>query len=555
MAGDVTRITFLGGLGEIGRNCAAVEVGGRVVVLDVGLMFPGPEMPGVDLVLPQLAWFRERAGDLDGVILTHGHEDHTGGLAFLLRELGDVRLPVYGSELTLEMASGRLEEAGVLNRAVMTPVGDGERRRVGPMECTFVPVTHSVPHGFAVAFHTPAGTVLHSGDFKLDPSPVDGRLTDLGSLAALAAEGVDLFLSDSTNADEPGRTPPEASVGEEMRRLFRQHKGKRVIAACFSSHLHRIQQIAEAALDAGRTLAFLGRSMGRNVDLGRRMGLLHLPADRVVDIEEAYRFEPGDLCIICTGSQGEPLSALALMAAHESRFVEVGPDDVVILSAHAIPGNEANVNRIINGFFRAGADVVHPGVAAVHVSGHACRDELLEVLDIVAPRALVPVHGEFRHLVSHARLGRESAVGDVAVCEDGDAAVLTPGGLTVEREVAPSGYLFVHGMVGDVGEGVLRDRRALAEEGVVVVFVTVDAHTGEIVTGPEIVTRGWVYAPEAEQILVEAEEAVRKSIAEAAAEGAIDYETLRRHARLALRDVIRERTRRRPIVIPVVLEV
>lgn len=555
MAEPSTRITFLGGLGDIGRNCAAVEVGGRVLALDVGLMFPGPEMPGVDLVLPQLSWFRERAGELDGVILTHGHEDHTGGLAFLLRELGDVRLPVFGSELTLQMATGRLEEAEVLDRAEMIPVADGERRRVGPVECTFVPVTHSVPHGFAVAFHTPAGTVLHSGDFKLDPTPVDGRLTDIGALEALGAEGVDLFLADSTNADEPGSTASERTVGEAMRAVFADHPRKRVIAACFSSHLHRIQQIAEAALAAGRTVAFLGRSMGRNVDLARRMKLLHLPADRVVDIEEAWRFEPGELCVICTGSQGEPLSALALMAAHESRFVEVGPDDVVVISAHAIPGNEANVNRVINAMFRAGAEVIHPGVAAVHVSGHACRDELRTIHEVVRPKAFVPVHGEVRHLVSHARLGREAGVGTIEVCEDGDALVLSAGRVAVEREAAPSGYLFVHGVVGDVGEGVLRDRRALAEEGVVVVFVTVDAHTGEIVTGPEIVTRGWVYAPEAEDVLTEAEEAVRKSIAEAAAEGATDYETLRRHARSALRDVIRDRTRRRPIVIPVVLEV
>ncbi|HLG01514.1 MAG TPA: ribonuclease J [Acidimicrobiia bacterium] len=555
MAEPTTRVTFLGGLGDIGRNCAAIEVDGRILLLDIGLMFPGPEMPGVDLVLPQLSWLRERADRIDGILLTHAHEDHTGGLAFLLRELGDRRIPVYSAELTLQMASGRLEEAGVMDRAEMIPVADGERRRIGPAEATFVPVTHSVPHGFAIAIDTPAGRILHSGDFKLDPTPVDGRLTDLGLLGALAEDGVDLFLSDSTNADEPGSTPSETTVGAEMDKLFAQYDGKRIIAACFSSHLHRIQQIAQAALDSGRTIAFLGRSMGRNVDLGRRIGLLHIPESRVVDIADAHKFDPGDLCVICTGSQGEPLSALALMAARESRFVQVGPDDVIILSAHAIPGNEANVNRIINGFFRLGAEVVHPGVAPVHVSGHACRDELLEVLDLVRPKALVPVHGEFRHLVSHARLGRQAGVGSIEVCEDGDSAVLTPDGLRVEKATAPSGYLFVHGVVGDVGEGVLRDRRVLSEEGVVVVFVTVDAHSGEIVTGPEIVTRGWVYAPEAEHILVEAEEAVRKSIAAAAAEGAIDPETLRRHARQALRDVIRERTRRRPIVIPVVLEV
>lgn len=550
------RVVFLGGLGEIGRNCASIEVDGRIVVLDAGLMFPDPDMPGVDLVLPQFAYLRERADAIDAIVLTHGHEDHTGGLSFLLKELGDrPRVPVYGSELTLELASGRLEEAGVLNRVDLRPVADGERRAVGTVEAEFIPVTHSVPHGFAVAFSTPAGTLLHSGDFKLDPSPVDGRLTDMAALSALGDDGVALFLSDSTNADEPGSTATESSVGVTMRKLFAEHGDRRVIAACFSSHLHRVQQIAEAALEAGRMLTFLGRSMGRNVNLARDMGLLDLPADRVVDIEHVDQFAPAEVCIICTGSQGEPLSALALMAAHENRWVEVGPDDLVVISAHAIPGNEANVSRVINGLFRAGAEVVYASIAPVHVSGHAARDELTTVLEAVHPRSMVPVHGEYRHLVSHARLAESTGVESVGICEDGDAVRLTPSGIQVERDVAPSGYLFVHGIVGDVGEGVLRDRRALAEEGVVVVFVTVDSRTGEIVTGPEIVTRGWVYAPEADAIIGEAEAAVRRSIAEAAAEGAVDYETLRRHARLALREVIRQRTRRKPVVIPVVLEV
>jgi len=549
------RVTFLGGLGEIGRNCAVLEVDDRLIVLDVGLMFPEPDMPGVDLVLPELRYLAERADRIDAVILTHGHEDHTGGLAYLLDALGDRVVPVYGSALTLELAAGRLDEADVLHRWRPIAVQDGERVRIGPVECQFVPVTHSVPHGFATVFFTEAGTILHSGDFKLDPTPVDGRVTDLGLLGEIAEAGVDLFLSDSTNADEAGSTPSESTVGVTMRKLFAEHGDRRIIAACFSSHLHRVQQIAEAALDAGRTIAFLGRSMGRNVDLARRLGLLDLPDDRVVDIADIGGLLPAEVCIICTGSQGEPMSALALMAAHENKWVELGPDDTVIVSAHAIPGNEANVSRAINAFFRAGAEVVHTALAPVHVSGHACRDELTTMLDLVRPRAFVPVHGEYRHLVSHARLATESGVPDVHVCEDGDAVVLTRDGVRVERGVAPSGYLFVDGTVGDVGPGVLRDRRALAEEGVVVVFVALDAHTGEIVSGPEIETRGWVYAPEAEELLGEATEVVRRSLQDAVEEGALDYETLRRHARLALRDLIRERTRRRPIVIPVVVEV
>lgn len=548
------RVVFLGGLGEIGRNCATVEVDGRVVVIDVGVMFPDPDMPGVDLVLPDLSYLVERADAIEGVVLTHGHEDHTGGLAFLLRELGDTRLPVYGSELTLGLAQGRLEEAGVLDRVRMEAVADGERRRIGPVEVEFVAVTHSVPHGHALALTSPAGTIVHTGDFKLDPSPVDGRTTDLDTLARLGDQGVALLLSDSTNADEPGWTPSESSVGEVMRRLFEEHADRRVIAACFASHLHRVQQIAEAALGAGRHLAFLGRSVERNVGIARGMGLIELPDEWIVDIEETHRFDPSEIAVICTGSQGEPLSALALMAARENRWVEVGPRDTVVIAAHPIPGNEANVYRTINGLVRAGAEVVHGAAAGVHVSGHARREELARMLEVVRPRAMVPVHGEYRHLVAHARLA-QAGVSEVAVCEDGDAVVVGRDGISVERAVASSGFVFVHGLVGDVGNAVLRDRRALADEGVVVVFVTVDAHRGEVVTGPEIVTRGWVYAPEAEELLEDAKAAVRAGLEEALAEGATDYETLRRHARSALRDIIDERTRRRPMVIPVVVEV
>jgi ribonuclease J len=549
------RIVFLGGLGEIGRNCACIEVEGRILLIDCGIMFPGAEMPGVDLVLPDFTYLRENADRLEGVVLTHGHEDHAGGLAFLLSEVAPV--PIYGSALSLGLARGRMEEAGVLDRTQLIPVEDGERRKIGPFECEFVPVTHSVPHGFATAVFTPQGTILHSGDFKLDYTPVDGRLTDIQLLGEIARDGVRLLLSDSTNAEEPGHTPSESTIGVVMRELFREHAGKRVIAACFASHLHRVQQIAEAAIDSGRSVAFLGRSMAQNVTLARSMGILTLPDDRIVDIEEAHRFEPGRICIISTGSQGEPMSALALMAANENHRVKLGPEDVVIISAHPIPGNEANVSRVIGGLHRAGAEVIHSGLAPVHVSGHASQEELRFLLNLVQPEYFVPVHGEYRHLIHHARLARSTGLAEdrVLICEDGDSLLLGDEGIDVERRFAPSGYLYVHGIVGDVGRGVLRDRRALANEGIVVVIVTIDARTGEIVTGPEIVTRGWVHAPEAEALLEEAKDAVRRSLAEAAAEGALDFETLKRHARTGLSRFINERTRRRPIVVPVVMEV
>jgi len=550
------RVVFLGGLGEIGRNCFGIEVEGRILLVDCGIMFPEVDMPGVDLVLPDFTWLRERADDVVGVVLTHAHEDHAGGLAYLLR---DVPCPIFGSPLSLGLARNRIEEAGMLDQTELVPVHDGERRTIGPIEVELVPVTHSVPHAFAAAYHTPAGTILHTGDFKLDLTPVDGRRTDLARLGEIAARpgGVRLLLSDSTNAERPGFTPSESTVGQAMRTLMREREGKRFVVASFASHLHRVQQVAEAALASGRRLAFVGRSMANNVTLAREMGLLRLPDDRVIDVEESPRYAPGEVCIICTGSQGEPLSALSLMAAHEHKFVKISEDDVVVISAHAIPGNETNVSRVIDALYRAGAEVVHGGNAAVHVSGHASQEELKFMLNLVEPEWFVPVHGEYRHMVHHAALARDCGVADdrILVCEDGDAVVLDAEAVEVDRRAVPAGYVYVDGIVGDIGQGVLRDRRQLAEEGVVVVIVTIDQRTGEIVTGPEIVTKGWVHAPEAEDLLGEATEAVRASVEAAAEEGATDFETIRRHARRSLGRFINERTRRRPAVIPVVMEV
>jgi ribonuclease J len=550
------RIVFLGGLGEIGRNCFCLEVDDRILVVDCGLMFPDADMPGVDLVLPDFTYLRDNAERVEAVLLTHAHEDHAGGLAFLLREM---EVPIYGSSLSLALARNRIEEAGVLNRTQLIEVVDGERRRIGPIDCQFVPVTHSVPHGFAVAFFTPAGTIIHTGDFKLDLTPVDGRRTDLALLGELARRdgGVRLLLSDSTNAERPGFTPSESTVGVTMRALFREHADKRFIVTSFASHLHRVEQVAQAAVAHGRKVAFVGRSMQQNVSMARERGFIDIPAHAVLDIEETSRYAPGEICIVCTGSQGEPMSALSLMAAHEHKHVKVSPDDFVVISAHAIPGNESNVSRVIDSLHRAGAEVVHDRTSPVHVSGHASQEELKFVLNLVSPEWFVPVHGEYRHLVHHARLAHEVGIAEdnVLICEDGDLVTISDDGVEVERRAVPHGYMYVDGIVGDISRGVLRDRRMLSEEGVVVVIVTIDSASGEIVTGPEIVTRGWVYAPEADDLLEDAKDVVRASLAAAAAEGATDFDTMRRHARKSLGRFIDERTRRRPQVIPVVMEV
>jgi ribonuclease J len=517
-------------------------------------MFPEPDMPGIDLVLPDLTYLRDQASSVEAVVLTHGHEDHIGGMAYLLR---DLEVPVYGSPLTLGLARHRIEEAGLEERAHFVEVVDGERRPVGPFEVEFIPVTHSVPHGFATAFHTPQGVVLHSGDFKIDLTPVDGRLTDLSRIGALATgPGIRLLMSDSTNAEEPGYTESETSVGATLQRLFETYAGRRVIVTCFASHIHRVQQVVDAALDHGRKIATLGRSMAKNVELARRLGVLELPSGALVEIEGVEDMDPGAVCVLSTGSQGEPLSALSLIAEGESKWLRLRPGDVVVISAHPIPGNEWAVGRVIDGLHRRGAEVVHTGVEPVHVSGHARQGELKTMLAVARPEWFVPVHGEYRHLVNHLRLAQRMGVSEekALLCEDGDSVVLDDRGLRRGDRV-PAGFLYVDGTVGDVEHGVLRDRRVLAEEGVVVVVATVDLHAGEVVSPPEIITRGWVHAPEAEELLGEASDVVRAELEKALAEGAVDHESLRRHARRALGQLVGERTRRRPMIVPVVVTV
>jgi len=552
MAASV-RVAFLGGLGEIGRNCMVIEQDDKLLLIDCGLMFPDADMHGIDLVLPDFTWLRENADRVVACVATHGHEDHVGGLQYLLRDLS---FPIYGSDVTLGLAKNRIEEAGLLGKTELIVVRDGERRMIGPFDVEFIPVTHSVPHAFAIAVHTPQGVILHSGDFKLDLTPVDGRRTDLARIGAIASnEGIRLLLCDSTNAEEHGYAPSETSISGVLWSLFHEHRDRRIITASFASHIHRIQQIIDAAVDTGRKVATMGRSMQKNVRMARDLGVLRVPDDTLIDIEQADDYPPSKVCIISTGSQGEPMSALSLMARGDSKWLKVGEHDAVILSSHAIPGNETNVTRVIDGLLRLGAEVIHSGIADVHATGHAQADELKTYLSIVKPEFFVPVHGEYRHLVAHAKLGILMGVAKdkVLLCEDGDVIELSDEGLDHANRI-PAGYLYVDGIVGDVGQGVLRDRKVLAEEGVVVVVVTVDIGSGKVLTGPEIITRGWVYAPEAEDLLDEACDVVAAAVEKALAEGVRSPEALEKDVRRAAGRFVNERTKRRPMIVPVVME-
>ncbi|HHC08309.1 MAG TPA: ribonuclease J [Actinobacteria bacterium] len=544
--GRVTvRITFLGGLGEIGRNCATIEIDGRLAMIDAGLMFPEEDMLGVDLILPDFGSVVERADDLEAILLTHGHEDHIGALGFLLRE---VRAPIFGTPLTLALARARIEEAGIT--AEMHEVEPRTWVEAGPFRFTFIPVTHSIPQAGGIAIETPEGIVLHSGDFKLDPTPLDRRTADLQTFAGFGRRGVRLLLADSTNAERPGVVPSETSVGPELRALVAGAEG-RVIVACFASHVHRVQQAIDAVVADGRKFAFLGRSMLRVSEIAARLGLLDTHAGHLVELDDLLELPPERTAVISTGSQGEPFAALSLMAAGEHRSLKLEPGDTVIISATPIPGNETKVSRVINNLIRQGVRVFHGRNAPIHVSGHAAADELLTFYNVVEPKALVPVHGEYSHLVANAALGERVGIEEIVVCEDGDAVVLEDGELRVERKAVSGSYVYVDGSgVGDL-EGVIRDRRHLADGGVVIVTVGVDQRTGEIVIGPEVDSHGLTGEPDDLHDLVV--ERVRQGVERL--ERPIDMDALRRRIRNSATRALRGRLRRRPFVVPVAIEV
>ncbi len=537
-------VTFLGGLGEIGRNCAVLEQDGKLAMIDCGLMFPDEQMVGVDLVYPDWEWVVERSDDVVCVVLTHGHEDHIGALGEFLRE---VDVPVFGTRFSVALARTRVEELGV--EGDFRVVADNEWIHEEPFRFMFVPVSHSVPQGAGIAFDTPEGLVVHSGDFKLDPTPIDGRPTDLPVFAALGRDGVRLLMADSTNAEEPGFVPSEISLEVPISEIV-QHAPGRVIAACFASHVHRVQQIADAAIAAGRVIAFIGRSMHRVSGVARELGLLDIPEDRVVDIGQLVDLPPERQMVISTGSQGEPFSALSLIASGRHRFVELNPSDTVLVSATPIPGNEAAVSRVISRLWRTGATVYHGRNAHVHVSGHGAQDELKTFLNVVRPRAFVPVHGEYRHLRAHADLARQMRVPEVFTLEDGDEIVLDGDDTRIERGAVSGDYVYFDSS-GDIGPEVMRDRRRLGDDGVVIATVGVHHGTADVTYGPELDSHGLMGDPS--PVLAKARDAILSELG--SKEGPCEAAVVKQAMRTAVRRVVREETRLNPVVVPVVLEI
>jgi ribonuclease J len=544
---DGLRIIALGGIGEIGRNMTVFEYRGRLLVVDCGVLFPDPDQPGVDLILPDFSYLSGRLDRVEALVLTHAHEDHIGAIPYLLREREDI--PLVGSRLTLALVRSKLSEHRV--DPVTVEVVEGHYRSFGPFECEFFAVNHSIPDALAVAIRTPAGVVLHTGDFKMDQLPLDGRLTDLAGFARLGTEGVDLLMSDSTNAEVPGVVTSERDIAPVLDEIFASTE-QRIIVACFASNVHRVQQVLDAAVKHKRKVAFVGRSMVRNMGVARDLGYLLVPGGLLVDLREAEELPPGDVVLISTGSQGEPMSALTRMAGRDHP-IRIAAGDTVILASSLIPGNETAVYRVINGLTRLGARVVHRGSDLVHVSGHAPAGELLYVLNLVKPRNFMPVHGEWRHLRAHARLASLAGVPDrnIVIAEDGVVVDLVAGQASVAGAV-PVGYLYVDGLtVGEVTESQLKDRRILGEEGFVSVVIVVDASSGKMVAGPEIHARGSGIDDAAfAEVLPKIEEA----LALAAADGISDAHQIRQLVRRIVGKWVSDNYRRRPMIIPVVIE-
>ena len=548
------KVSFLGGLNEVGKNMTLFEYGEDMFLVDCGLAFPDQDMLGVDLVLPDFTYVERNADRIRGIVITHGHEDHIGGLPYLLKVLN---VPVYGTKLTVGLIQGKLREHGLLNSASLNVINPGDVITLGGFTVEAIHVNHSIPDALGLAIRCEGGTIVHTGDFKIDTTPIDGGLMDLGRLAEIGQEGVLCLMSDSTNAERPGFTESERKVGESFETLFRKAGNNRIIVATFSSNIHRVQQIMNVAASLGRKVALVGRSLENVVSISAELGYLNVPEGIVIDINMINRYPADKLVIITTGSQGEPMSALTRMAFSDHRKVEIHPNDYVIISATPIPGNEKTVSRVVNELMKLGADVVYEKMYEVHVSGHACQEELKMIMGIVKPKYFIPVHGELKHLRKHAGLALSMGIPkeNILIADNGRVAEISKKALRCTSTV-PAGRVFVDGYgVGDVGSVVLRDRKHLAQDGLVIVAVCIDRESGMIVSGPDVVTRGFVYVKESEELINAAREVAVEAIEAQTDGGYFDWNSIKASIRDEISHLMYERTKRSPMILPVIMEV
>ncbi len=548
------KVSFLGGLNEVGKNMTLFEYGEDMFLVDCGLAFPDQDMLGVDLVLPDFTYVERNADRIRGIVITHGHEDHIGGLPYLLKVLN---VPVYGTKLTIGLIQGKLREHGLLNSATLNVIKPGDVITLGGFTVEAIHVNHSIPDALGLAIRCEGGTIVHTGDFKIDTTPIDGGMMDLGRLAEIGQEGVLCLMSDSTNAERPGFTESERKVGESFETLFRKAGNNRIIVATFSSNIHRVQQIMNVAASLGRKVALVGRSLENVVSISAELGYLNIPEGIVIDINMINRYPADKLVIITTGSQGEPMSALTRMAFSDHRKVEIHPNDYVIISATPIPGNEKTVSRVVNELMKLGADVVYEKMYEVHVSGHACQEELKMIMGIVKPKYFIPVHGGLKHLRKHAGLALSMGIPkeNILIADNGRVAEISKKALRCTSTV-PAGRVFVDGYgVGDVGSVVLRDRKHLAQDGLVIVAVCIDRESGMIVSGPDVVTRGFVYVKESEELINAAREVAVEAIEAQTDGGYFDWNSIKASLRDEISHLMYERTKRSPMILPVIMEV
>lgn len=548
------KIAFLGGLNEVGKNITLYEYGNDMFLVDCGLAFPDQDMPGVDLVLPDFTYLERNADKIRGIVITHGHEDHIGGLAYLMKTLN---IPIYATRLTIGLIQGKFKEHGLLNTTSLNVVKPGDHIPFGAFDVELIHVNHSIPDAVALAIRCKAGTIIQTGDFKIDTTPIDGEMIDLARFAEIGKEGVLCLLSDSTNAERPGYTESERKVGEAFQRLFAKAGNRRLIVASFASNVHRVQQIIDVAQSLGRKVALSGRSLENVVAIGTELGYLHVPDGLLVSIDMVNRYPADQMVIITTGSRGEPMSALTRMAFSDHRKVSICPNDCVIISANPIPGNEKTVSKVVNELMKLGAEVVYEKMYDVHVSGHACQEEQKLMLGIIKPKYFIPVHGEQKHLRKHAGLALSMGMDpkNILIADNGVEVSLSEKEFRVSGNV-PSGRVFVDGYgVGDVGSIVLRDRKHLAQDGLIIVVATIDSKTGELLSGPDVVSRGFVYVRESEELIEDACKVAQRILEDCAAHNVHDWSSIKLKLRDEVSHLMYERTKRSPMILPILMDV